>query len=171
MLVSAWKEKYHPLKFPIKQVCFLPMSKCPLAPLPTTKQGHHGRHIRLSCSWHAVVNVPMNYSLVANNDLSRFRRERAIVNAIKKGMSFKNNQLTSHTRHLLGAFAASHPQISTINQEQNIALAQMSLLLEVRAVAEDKFAWLGADFACRKFVSVVECPHQLMKELGFGNLK
>jgi hypothetical protein len=62
-------------------------------------------------------------------------------------MSFKNNQLTSYTRHLLGAFAASHPQISTINQEQNIALAQMSLLLEVRAVAEDKFSWLGADFA------------------------
>jgi hypothetical protein len=82
----------------------------------------------------------MNYSLVANNDLSRFQRERVIVNAMKKVMSFRNNQPTSPRRHLLGAFAASHPQISTMHQEQIITLAQMSLLLEVRAVAEDKYS-------------------------------
>jgi hypothetical protein len=88
----------------------------------------------------------MSYSLVANNDLSRFRRERVIVNAMKKVMSFKNNQPTSHTRHLLDAFAASHPQIYTMHQEQIIAFARMSLLLEVKAVAEDEYSWLGADF-------------------------
>jgi hypothetical protein len=66
---------------------------------------------------------------------------------MKKVMSLKNNQPTSHTRHLLGAFAVSHPQISTMHQEQIIALARMSLLLEVKAVAEDKYSWLGADFA------------------------
>jgi hypothetical protein len=119
------------------------MSKGPLAPQPTTKQGHQhfvqvdcGHDIRLS-SGHIVFNVPMNYSLVANNDFSRFGRERVTMNAMKKVMSFKNNQPTSHTRHLLGAFAASHPQISTMHQDQIIALAQMSLLLEVEAVAED----------------------------------
>jgi hypothetical protein len=34
-----------------------------------------------------------------------------------------------------------------MHQEQITALARMSLLLEVRAVAEDKSSWLGADFA------------------------
>jgi hypothetical protein len=147
MLVSAWKEKYHPLKFPIEQVCFLLMSKYLLVPQTTTKQGHHGREIRLSSGQVVDKNVPMNYSLVANDDLSRFRRERVIVNAMKKVMSLKSNQPTSRTRHLLGTFAASHPQISTMHQEQIIVLAQMSLLSEVRAVAEDKYSWLGADFA------------------------
>jgi hypothetical protein len=58
---------------------------------------------------------------------------------MKKVMSFKNNQPTNRTRHLLGAFAVSHPQISSIHQEQIIALAPMSLLLEVKAVAEDEY--------------------------------
>jgi hypothetical protein len=65
----------------------------------------------------------MLYSLAANNDLSGFGRERVIVNAMKKVMSFKNNQPMSRTHHLLGAFAASHPQITTMHQEQIIALA------------------------------------------------
>jgi hypothetical protein len=81
----------------------------------------------------------MNYGLVANNDLSRFQRERGVVNTMKKVMSFKNNQPTNRMRHLLGAFAVSHPQISSIHQEQIIALAPMSLLLEVKAVAEDEY--------------------------------
>jgi hypothetical protein len=51
-----------------------------LAPQPTTKQGHHqehsvqvdcGRDIQLS-SGREVDNDPMNYSPVANNDLSHF---------------------------------------------------------------------------------------------------
>jgi hypothetical protein len=83
----------------------------------------------------------MNYSLVANNDLLHFQRERVLVNARKKVMSFKNNQRTSPMPHLLGAFAVSHPQISTI------PLAQMSLLMEVRAVVEEEYLWIGTDFA------------------------
>jgi hypothetical protein len=34
-----------------------------------------------------------------------------------------------------------------MHQEQIIVLAQMSLMLEVRVVAEDKYLWLGGDFA------------------------
>jgi hypothetical protein len=59
---------------------------------------------------------------------------------MKKVMRLKNNQPTGRTRHLLGAFAASHPQIPTMHQEQIIALARMSLLLEVKTVAEDKYS-------------------------------
>jgi hypothetical protein len=142
MLVTAWKEKYPTVKFPIESVCFLPMSKSPLAPQPTTEQGHQhsvqvdcGRDVQLS-SGHVVSNVPINYCLVVNSDLSRFRRDRAFVSALKKVVSMRQNTPTSHTRHLLGAFAASHPQISTIYQEQIIALARFSLLLEVKAVVE-----------------------------------
>jgi hypothetical protein len=53
----------------------------------------------------------------------------------------KQNQPTDHTRHLLGTFAASHPQISTMYQELIIALARGSLLLEMKAVAKYDTLW------------------------------
>jgi hypothetical protein len=46
-------------------------------------------------------------------------------------------QPTQHTKHLLAAFAASHPQISVIYQELLIALAHYTFLLEIKAVAEN----------------------------------
>ena len=105
------------------------------------------RDIRL-CSGHIVCDVPINYSLIVNNDLSRFQKERAIMSAFKKVMGFQTNQPTDHTRHLLGAFAAAHPQISTDYPELTIALARRSLMLEVKAVVENDcslrvdFSWL-----------------------------
>lgn len=37
-------------------------------------------------------NIPINYSLVINNDLSHFQRDWTIMNAVKKVMSLKQNQ-------------------------------------------------------------------------------
>jgi hypothetical protein len=164
MLQVAWKEKYPTIKFPSTQVVFLPMNKRALgAPHPTTTRvvpqqqddtlddecatmpSTGVRDIQL-LSGHTVCKVPNSYSLIVNNDLSRFQKERAIVNALKKVMAFKQNQPTNHTRHLLGAFAASHPQISTMYQEQIIALARISLLLEVKAVVENDYSGPGIDF-------------------------
>ncbi len=100
---------------PMEEVCATPST--------------HVRDITLG-SGHVVCNVPINYTLVAKNQLSRFQKDRAIVNALKKVMGFKYNQPTNYTCHLLGAFAALHPQISTMYQGQIITLAQISLLLE-----------------------------------------
>jgi hypothetical protein len=77
------------------------------ATMPSTRV----RDIRL-CSGHTVCNVPISYAVIVSNDLSRFQKERAIVNALKKEMSFKQNQPTNHTRHLLGAFRRRIPDLS-----------------------------------------------------------
>jgi hypothetical protein len=164
MLEVAWKEKYPTINFPSNQVCFLPMNKSPLAashPTPArvvhqqqddtlheeraTMPSTGVRDIPLRYG-RTVYNVPIGYDLIFRNNLSRFQKERAIVNALKKVMGFKQNQPTNHTRHLLGAFAASHPQISTMYQEQIIALARISLLLEVKAVVENDYSGPGIDF-------------------------
>jgi hypothetical protein len=93
-----------------------------------------------------VVNVPSNCSVAVKNDLSRFTRDQAIVDALKKATAMKKNQPTNHTRHSLGAFAALHPQMATMHQEQIGALAQSSLLLEPKAVCESDCSSLATDF-------------------------
>jgi hypothetical protein len=85
-------------------------------------------------------------TLSISNNLSRFQKDRAIVNALKKMMGFKQNQPTNCTHHLLGAFVAAHPQISVNCQELMIAFPQKSLLLEVKAVVESDCSSLRIDF-------------------------
>jgi hypothetical protein len=130
VLLLAWKAATHPQhEFPIDKVCFHPIHKSPLAPQPNATQDAHqvdrclpqgvipteeegvtpssATHDARLPSGVIVANVPSNCSLVVKNDLSRFRRDRAIVDALKKVMALKKNQPTNHARHLLGAFAAS----------------------------------------------------------------
>ena len=80
-----------------------------------------------------VLNVPNRYKIVVDSDLARFRRERGLVTALKDVLNQKHNQPTQHTKHLLAAFAASHPQILVMYQELLIALARYTFLLEVKA--------------------------------------
>jgi hypothetical protein len=61
-----------------------------------------------------VLNVPNRYKIVVDSDLARFRRERGLVTALKDVLNRKSNQPTQHIKHLLAAFAASHPQISVM---------------------------------------------------------
>lgn len=103
------------------------------------------RDVRLS-SGHIVSNVPGSCSLIVKTALSRFGRDRAIVKALKKAMSFKKNQSTNHACHLLRAFASSHPQMAAMHQEQIMALARMSLLLEVKGVCECDCSSVDTDF-------------------------
>ncbi len=64
-----------------------------------------------------VLDVPNRYEMVVDSDLARFRRERGLVKALKYVLDQKSNQPSQHAKHLLAAFAASHPQISVIYQE------------------------------------------------------
>ncbi len=83
-----------------------------------------------------VLNVPNRYKIVVDSDLARFSRERGLVTALKNVLNQKSNQPMQHTKHLLAAFAASHPQIWVIYQELLIALACYTFLLEVKASVE-----------------------------------
>jgi hypothetical protein len=80
--------------------------------------------------------VVVRYEIVVDSDLARFRRERGLVTALKDVLNRKSNQPMQHTKHLLAAFAASHPQISVMYQELLISLARYTFLLEVKASVE-----------------------------------
>jgi hypothetical protein len=58
-----------------------------------------------------------------------------------------SSQPTQHTKHLLAAFAASHPQISIIYQGLLITLARYTFLLEVKAVVEYSGKAKGMDLS------------------------
>jgi hypothetical protein len=176
LLLLAWNATYPKYKFPVDKVAFYPNTNSPLVPQPNTirhaqqavpSQQFAGPTTEEECvepieeegvlpsssthdvrlpSGHIVSNLPNNYTLVVKNDLARFRRDRAFMNAMKKVIRFKQNQPTNHTRHLFGAFAGSHPQIATMYLEQIIALARHSLLLEVKAVCESDYSSLQTDF-------------------------
>ncbi len=75
-----------------------------------------------------VLDVPNRYEIVVDSDLARFRRERGLVTALKYVLIQKSNQPLQHTKYLLAAFAASHPQISIIYQELLITLACYTFL-------------------------------------------
>jgi hypothetical protein len=75
-----------------------------------------------------VFDVPDRYEIVLDSDLARFRRERGLVTALKEVLGRSNNQPTQYTKHLLAAFAASHPQISVMYQELLISLARYTFL-------------------------------------------
>ena len=92
-----------------------------------------------------VLNIPNRYEIVVDSDLARFRRERGLVAALKDVLNRKYNQPTQHTKHLLAAFAASHPQISVMYQELLISLARYTFLLEVKASVEYSGKAKGVD--------------------------
>jgi hypothetical protein len=94
-----------------------------------------------------VLNVPNRYEIVVDSDLAQFRRERGLVTALKDVLNRKSNQPTQHTKHLLPAFAVSHPQILVMYQELLIALARYTFLLEVKASVEFSGKAKGIDMS------------------------
>jgi hypothetical protein len=80
-----------------------------------------------------LLDVPNRYEMVVDSDLACFRRERGLAKALQYVLDQKYNQPSQHTKHLLAAFAASHPQISVIYQELLVALACCTFLLEAKA--------------------------------------
>ncbi len=67
------------------------------------------------------------------------------MTALKYVLNQKSNQPSQHTKHLLAAFAASHPQISVMYQELLISLARYTFLLEVKASVEYSGKAKGVD--------------------------
>jgi hypothetical protein len=127
---------------------------CGSAPKQAAKIGvqdvRHGNGV-------VVLDVPNRYEMVVDSDLARFRRERGLVTALKYVLDQKSNQPSQHTKHLLAAFAASHPQIFVIYQELLIALARYTFLLEVKPSVQYSGKAKGIDVSFMNLKSVANC--------------
>jgi hypothetical protein len=126
MVEEAWKVAYPSLRFPSEWIGAFPQA--------AKKKG--SRDVQLG-NGVIVLDVPNIYEIVFDSDLARFRRERGLVIALKYVLDQKSNQPSQHIKHLLAAFAASHPQILVIYQELLIALSRYTFLLEVTGCVED----------------------------------
>jgi hypothetical protein len=168
MVQEAWKVAFPSLRFPVELIGLFP----PLvagAPLETRHQGPPAsthqptkdsskfkvRNIQLG-NGVVILDVPTKYELVVDSDLARFRRERGLATALKDVLDQKTNRPSQHTKHLLAAFAASHPQISVIYQELLIALGRYTFLLEVKA-SIDCGKMQGMDVSYMNLKNVANC--------------
>ncbi len=79
------------------------------------------------------------------------------MTALKYVLNQKSNQPSQHTKHLLAAFAASHPQISVIYQELLIALARYTFLLEVKGAVEYSSKAKGLEVSFVTLENVANC--------------
>ena len=78
---------------------------------------------------------------------------------VSKGLEANTRSAKERTyaadKHIFAAFAASHPQVSTVNQEILIALARYTFLLELKAQTEFledgnsvDFSWVQLEKVC-----------------------
>jgi hypothetical protein len=146
MIQEAWKVAFPSPGFPLEWIALFPQL--------AKKKGV--RDIELE-NGVVVFDVPDRYTLVVVSDLARFRRERGLVTALKYGLNQKSNQPSQHTKHLLAAFAASHPQISVIYQELFIALARYTFLFEVKGALEYSGKAKGLDVSFVNLENVANC--------------
>jgi hypothetical protein len=130
------------LRFPVELIGVFP-------PLGVTVPPPNERHQEPPASTHQPTNDCSTKSKVAiNKNLeSQLLKERAFFSGLKKALNSNHNQPTQHTKHLLAAFAASHPQILMIYQEMLISLARYTFLLEVKAVVEYSGKAKGMDMS------------------------
>jgi hypothetical protein len=147
MIQEAWKGTFPSIRFPVEIIVLFPTTKSPLAAAP---------HEELQPAWtHQPTTDSSRLKVAINKNLeSQFLKERAFFAGLKKALNSDCNQPTQHTKHLLAAFAASHPQISVIYQELLIALARYTFLLEVKAVVEYSNKARGMDMSFINLKSV-----------------
>jgi hypothetical protein len=148
LVQEAWMVAFPSLHFPSEWIGVLPHPQA-------VKKGVRDVQLRNGV---IVIDVPNRYEIVADSDLARFRREeRGLVTALKYVLDQKSDQPSQHTKHLLAAFAASHPQISVIYQELLIPLARYTFLLEVKASVEYSGKAKGIDMSFVNLKNVTNC--------------
>jgi hypothetical protein len=148
MLQYAWNVVFPSLRFPSEMI----VSNIP--PPPPPKIGV--QDIQLG-NGVVIHDVPTKYKFVVDSDLARFRRERGLVTALKEVLDQKTNRPSQHTKHLLSAFAASHPQISVIYQELLIPLARYAFLLEIKACIDNNGKSKIMDVSFMNLQNVANC--------------
>ncbi len=146
MIQEAWKVAFPSLTFPLEWIAVCPQ----LGKKKGVQDIELGNGV-------VVFDIPNRYTLVVDSDLARFRRERGLVTALKYVLNQKSSQPSQHTKHLLAAFAASHPQISVIYQELLIALARNTFLLEVKGAVEYSSKAKGVEVSFVTLENVANC--------------
>jgi hypothetical protein len=140
MVQEAWKVAFPSLRFPVELIGLYPASKSPLVEAPHQRPPALRSQPTNDDSSKLKVAINKNFE-------SKLMKERAFFMSLKKVLSHSSNQPTQHTKHLLAAFAASHPQISVIYQEMLISLARYTFLLEVKAVLDCSGKAKGMDMS------------------------
>jgi hypothetical protein len=146
MVQDAWKVVFPSLRFPSELIVF----KIPAPPKIGVPDIQLGNGV-------VIHDVPMKYEFVVDSNLARFRRERGLVTALKDVPDQKTNRPSQHAKHLLAAFAASHPQILFIYQELLIALARYTFLLEIKACIDNNGKAKIMDVSFMNLKNVANC--------------
>jgi hypothetical protein len=103
MVLEAWKVAFpRSLHFPSKLIIVF---------LPPANKGVQNMKLENGVVIH---DIPTKYEFVVDSDLACFRRERGLVTALNDVLNQNTSRPLQHTKHLLAAFAASHPQNSII---------------------------------------------------------
>jgi hypothetical protein len=99
-----------------------------------------------------IENVPIYNELTGCSMLGSKKKDSLLVSALKTTLRRLRNERTTHTKDLLAAFYASHPQIDPVNQELLIALGRYTFLLEAKAKTKNlqdgnlvNFDWLSIE--------------------------
>jgi hypothetical protein len=111
------------LKFPLKLIVLFQTKK---APLVTAKHDITPEGRKLVCdieltTRQVVKSMPVYYELIGCSMLGSKKKDSLLVSALKITLRRLRNKPTIHTKHLLAAFCASHPQIAPVNQELLVA--------------------------------------------------
>jgi hypothetical protein len=159
---EAWKVAFPSLHFPVELIGLFPASKSPIAVAPHQRYGQEPP--ALTCQ--PTNDDSSKLKVAINKNLkSKLMKERAFFMSLKKVLSHSSNQPTQHTKHLLAAFAASHPQIAVIYQEMLIALSRYTFLLEIKAVVDCSGKAKGMDLSF--FNSRECCKQQPLRDLTY----
>ena len=71
------------------------------------------------------------WEIIHMRTLKKFSHSHVIATSLQTLLKKQRNHSTPHTRRLYAAFAASHPQVSTINQELHDTISRYCLLKEL----------------------------------------
>ena len=128
MLEKAWHTQYPNLHFPMEHLVCVPSHKImPLAAQVDNRR--NAQHEEVDDRFRKLESG--KWEMVSSQTLKHFKESHVIVTSLKCLINKQKNSSTPHTRRLYAAFAASHPQVSTINQELHDTLSRYCLLKEL----------------------------------------
>ena len=100
---------------------------------------------------HGIYDLKKEY-IINTRELNRLKEAKHFVDIVHKNAQHKQCKLrTRHSKNLIAAYAALHPQISTDNIASCISLARYTLLKDLSAEANHKStSWLSLTKICKQ---------------------
>ena len=142
----SWKEMYGDVEpFPSDVISFTDARNVVLPSAPhvaaaTSQDNDDGVYDKETQG----VYYKKSYVVIRKIDYTKSLKARAFLDAMKKGVSYKRCELrTPHSKSLLAAFAASHPQVVPANIQMCVALGRYTLLHDVQSSIPYDFEWIS----------------------------